>query len=829
MQIRGDRKAFGAPGMEPRWSHGNKDGVGTAYSQDSKVWFTLFRGVVTEVYYPLIDHPQTRDMQFLVTDGQGLFHEERRHLRSHVTRMADHALGYHIVNQDPEGRYSITKDVIAAPHLPCVLQRCRLDVTDTTAPPLSLHLLAAPHLDVGGAGNNAYVMELPGRTLFAAERNGTWLALGASVPFRRASVGYVGTSDGWTDLHAHQTMQFEFDQALDGNVALTGELEVRPGEEFTVALAFGRGLSHAVTTLLQTLGVPFEEHRRKFQEQWDRVSEGLSTLVAATGDHGNLLHASYSILLAHEDKTFPGAIIASLSIPWGHAKGDADRGGYHLVWTRDLVQTALGLLAAGDLETPRRTLLYLAASQQEDGGFPQNFWLDGAAYWKGVQLDEVAFPILLAARLHEHKALGLFDPYPMVLRAARFLVERGPVTGQERWEEASGLSPSTLAVTITALIASGGLARERGDPTTARFLEEHADFLESHLDHWTVTHDGTLLPGVPRHYVRILPADPMAPVPPDGPDDQSLRLANQAPGARDEFPAKEIVDPGFLELVRYGIRHADEPLIVDSLKVVDAILKADTPYGPTWRRYNHDGYGDPGDGTPFVDWGVGHGWPILTGERGHYELARGGDPRPFLRAMEKFAIPTGLLTEQVWDLPDRPALHLFLGRPTEAAMPLAWAHAEYLKLLRSVRDRRVFDRFDAVAQRYAPMHRAALPAREIWQWNHRPTRLPPGRSLRVQAPEPFRLHWSIDDWATTYDTDAIVTATGFCFVDLPAMPPVGSRLLFTMFWTARGQWEGEDHSVTIDAPSGSTVGPGNAPSSPRADRPPAGRAPSGYK
>jgi glucoamylase len=797
MRIRGERVAFGAPGMEPRWSHGNKDGVGTAYSQDSKVWFTLFRGAITEVYYPLIDHPQLRDLQFLISDGQGLFHEERRHLTSHVTRMTEHALGYRIVNEDPGGRYSITKEVIAAPHLPCILQRSRLDVKDPRAPPLSLYVLAAPHLDVGGAGNNAYVIELPGQTVFAAERNGTWLALGASLPFRRSSVGYVGASDGWTDLHAHQHMEYEFDRAPEGNVALTAELDVAPGQEFTVALAFGRGLPHAVATLLQALGVPYEEHRAKFQAQWDRVSEGLSSLGAASGDRGALLHASYSILLAHEDKTFPGAIIASLSIPWGHAKGDSDRGGYHLVWTRDLVQTALGLLASGDTETPRRTLLYLAASQQSDGGFPQNFWLDGMPYWTGVQLDEVAFPILLAARLHEHRSLGLFDPYPMVLSAARFLVLNGPATGQERWEEASGFSPSTLAASIASLVVAGGMARERDDLVTAQFLEEHADFLESHLEAWTVVEGSHLVPGVNRHFLRILPADPLGPRPPAPADGQLLRLANQAPGAPTDFPAREIVDAGFLELVRYGIRRADDPLVIDSVKVVDALLKVETPYGPAWRRYNHDGYGDPGDGSPFLEWGVGHAWPILTGERGHYELARGADPKPYLRAIEKFAIPTGLLTEQVWDLPDRPALHLHLGRPTEAAMPLNWAHAEYLKLLRSARDGRVFDRFEAVAARYDPSHRARRLQRETWQWNYQPSEVPEGRPIRIQAGEPFRLHWSIDEWATVHDTDAISTGVGCSFLDAPELPRAGAALVFTFWWTARGAWEGRDYRVSV--------------------------------
>jgi len=93
-----------------------------------------------------------------------------------------------------------------------------------------------------------------------------------------------------------------------------------------------------------------------------------------------------------------------------------------------MVNSATGLLAGNDVETPRRALVYLAASQQRDGGFPQNFWLDGTPYWRGIQLDEVAFPVILAWRLWKAEALGEFDPYPMVNAAAAYLVRQGPMT-----------------------------------------------------------------------------------------------------------------------------------------------------------------------------------------------------------------------------------------------------------------------------------------------------------------------------------------------------------------------------------------------------------------
>ena len=130
------------------------------------------------------------------------------------------------------------------------------------------------------------------------------------------------------------------------------------------------------------------------------------------------MRASHNVLLAHEDKIYSGAFVASASIPWGQTKGDDDLGGYHLVWTRDMVQTATALLACGRAETARRALVYLACTQQPDGGFAQNFWIDGTPYWSGKQLDEVAFPIILAWRLWKADGLGELEIFPFVERAA---------------------------------------------------------------------------------------------------------------------------------------------------------------------------------------------------------------------------------------------------------------------------------------------------------------------------------------------------------------------------------------------------------------------------
>jgi glucoamylase len=793
---RRQRDAFGWPGIPPRWTQGNKDGVGTAYSGDSRVWFTLWNGCLTEVFYPTVDRAQVRDLQYLVSDGSTFFHEEKRNLRSTTERMGGPALAYRITNEDPDGRYRIVKDIISSPHLPCVLQRTRLEGEAGVLSALHVYVLCAPHLQVGGWGNNARVMEIGGRLVLVADKGGVWLALGATVPFSRGSAGYVGASDGWTDLAGDYQMDWEFDQALDGNVALTGELALGDTTEFTLGLAFGDGLHAAVTTLFQALSVPFAAQAQRFEEQWRRPCERMLPLDPFSGDGGRLYRSSYDLLMAHEDKIFPGALIASMAIPWGEARGDEDMGGYHLVWTRDMVNSATGLLAAGNTDTPLRALIYLAASQQQDGGFPQNFWIDGRPYWGGVQLDEVAFPILLAWRLHEEGALADFDPYPLVLRAAGYLARNGPATEQERWEEASGYSPSTLASNIAALVCAALFARERGDAATAEFLEDYADFLECHLETWTVTTAGTLLPEVPRHFIRILPVDIADPRPAEDLEAAVLGIKNLPPGERLDYPAKEIVDAGFLELVRYGIRAADDPLVVDSLRVIDAVLRVETPAGPCWRRYNHDGYGQREDGGPFEGWGRGRAWPLLTGERAHYELSRGADVTPFIAAMEGFASSSGLLPEQVWDEEDRPSLHLYLGKPTGSAMPLMWAHAEYIKLLRSVRDGRVFDRVEAVTQRYL-VDRASCTRFEIWKPNRQPTRLERGSTLRVQDTRAFRLLYTLDGWKTEATAVSSHTALGIDFVDLVIPPEQDQPVRFTRYWTDEDRWEGRDHTLTV--------------------------------
>lgn len=788
--------AFGHPGIEPHWSPGNKDGVGTANAISTRLWFTLGQGVLNEVYYPTVDSPQIRELQYVISDGTSFADQEKLHLDSQIERLAPHTLGYRITNSDPEGRYQIVKEVITDPKFPCLLQHTKLTGDRDLLSQLRLYVLCSPHLAIGGWDDNAAVIEVAGWKILTAEQNGTWLAIAATVPFTRLSCGYIGESDGWTDLCDNFQMDWEFDCARSGNVALMGEIDPNGCEEFTLGMAFGDRCHDAVTTLLLSLDIPFEDHRSEYIQQWTEICQKRLPLEKVAEDNGSLYCSSYTLLLAHEDKIYPGAMIASLSIPWGEAKSDKEQDPYHLVWPRDMVNSVTALLAAGETSTGLEALVYLAASQCEDGGFAQNFWIDGTTNWKGIQLDQVSFPISLAWRMYRQKALRNFDPYPTIVKAAQYLIDKGPSTQQERWEENSGYSPSTLAANIAALVCAGFLAREHDDESTAQFLEDYADFLEQNLEAWTVTTQGTLLPEIPRHYIRINPVELCDRHPNENPNEKYVKIANRPPGTQCEFPAKEIIDAGFLELVRYGIRSPHDPLIVDSLKVVDAVLKVETPYGDCWHRYNHDGYGQREDGGPFLNWGKGRAWPLLTGERGHYELAAGGDVRPYIQTLEALASETGLLPEQVWDEGDRPELDLYLGRPTGSAMPLAWAHAEYIKLLRSVSDGQVFDLIPEVADRYL---RGGKPNRrlEIWKFNRQITTIKAGCTLRILAMAPFQLRWSDDDWQTVKETDSTCTAVNIDFVDIAIAPEQQAPICFTFFWKDCDRWEESNYQIEV--------------------------------
>jgi glucoamylase len=793
-----DGPAFGGPGLEPRWTSSKKDAVTTAYAASSRIWFTASHGTLNEIYYPTIDRPQTRDMELLFTDEETFFHEEKRDFEYDFHYIDDNALAFRVIANDLGGRYTVTKEFITDPHHPVVLMNVKIEGDEAILSRLKCYALLAPHLDGGGAGNSARSLDIAGQRCVLAWKNNVSLAFGADCGFTRSSCGYVGTSDGYQDLSTHMKMNWHFGQALDGNIAVMGEIDVAKNREFTIAIALGDGNHSALAGMMQTLSTPFADHRDRFIKQWHRALSP-TRLGEVSTDGGKLMRVSHAVILTHEDKTYSGAFIASASIPWGASKSDDDLGGYHLVWTRDMVQSATAMLACGRIETARRALVYLACTQHPDGGFAQNFWIDGTPYWSGIQLDEVAFPIILAWRLWKVNGLGKFDIVSFVTAASAFLVRYAPVTQQERWEENAGYSPSTLAAVISALVCAADICQAHGSPELATFLQDYADWIEANLDDWTTTRRGVLNPDVSYHYMRIRPPATGEPFHNESIPDGMIHIANRSPDEKFDFEARAVIDGGFLELVRYGVRRADDPLMIDSLKVVDSILKIDTPYGPCWRRYNHDGYGQRKDGGPYLGWGQGRAWPILTGERAHYELAAGRDVTSYIDAIEKFSSFGGMLPEQVWDYADLPAEGMYFGRSAGSAQPLVWAHAEYLKLLRSVADGQVFDRISVVADRYAvpAEKRTFVNMLNIFQTARPISCIVAGHTLRIMDQNRFRVVYSTDNWASKNALDATVVGRPGAFVDIPTTSGQTGSIAFTLFWPDENRWLGRNCEISL--------------------------------
>jgi glucoamylase len=476
-------------------------------------------------------------------------------------------------------------------------------------------------------------------------------------------------------------------------------------------------------------------------------------------------------------------MVASLSVPWGdHGE---ERGGYHLVWPRDLVECAGALLALGaDIEAGD-TLRYLIATQNEDGHWHQNQWLGGTPYWQGLQLDESAFPVLLASALQERDQLAGIAVADMVQRALGYVARTGPASDQDRWEENDGINPFTLAVSIAALV------------TGAEFLSSPArdwalalaDFWNEQIETWSTASGGPLAErfGIPGYYVRVAPrrilSDPgaiTAPMPIRNRDNRPL------------VPAREQVGTEFQQLVRFGLRRADDPLIRASVTLADALLKTDTPQGPVWHRYTGDGYGEHQDGGAFDGTGIGRGWPLLIGERGHYELCAGNDPLPYLKTMAAMASPGGMIPEQVWDSAPIPRRWLYPGGPTGSAMPLAWAHAEFIKLVVSRQRSRPFDRPRAVWARYGG--RKPTAQRAFW-WLHAPiATMATGIRLVIALTEPSVVHWGHGGWSDVQDVPTIDTGLGFHAAELDcAKLPPGTQVDFT--WRSANGWHGRDYRV----------------------------------
>lgn len=845
------RPATGGPGTEPRWTSSAKSGVGTALDSRSRIWFTISHGIVDEVYYPRVDQANTRDFGLLVTGADGFFSEEKRDTESTVHLLGAGVPGYRLMNRCRSRRYEIEKTIITDPERSVLLQRVRFRALVGVPADYRMFVLLAPHIGNQGYGNDGWVDSYKGIPMLFARRGDVSLALMSDVGWNASSVGYVGVSDGWRQVRAAGCLTDLYTEARDGNIALTAEVQLgaqrREGDEaavseFVVALAFGGGPAEAAQRARMTLSSQFGRIEASYIRNWVRFHEhthgpatsGQSATMeesrrrasrdlaahAHESTHANrpvkngkaerrrhspielpesvvdLYRMSAAVLAIHEDKSASGAVIASLSIPWGHSKGDHELGGYHLVWPRDLVNSAGALIALGHVVMARRTLRYLLSTQEADGRWAQNLWLDGTPYWNGVQMDEIAFPIFFAELLHRADQLADLDPWSMIRNAAGFLVAHGPVTGQDRWEENGGYSPFSLAVQISALLIAADFAERAKAPELAALFRATADSWNESIERWTYVRDTRLAREceVEGYYVRIAPPDVDDAKPASG---GRIPIKNKPMGEH-EAPYDDIVSVDALALVRFGLRDPHDPRIVNTVKVIDAKLRVLTETGPAWYRYNRDGYGEKADGLPFDVTGVGRPWPLLAGERAHYELAAG---RPdvalqLLGVMRAQASDGGMLPEQVWDGADLPKLELFNGRATGGAMPLVWAHAEYAKLVRSLHDGRVFDMPQQTYARFVRTRRVAELA--VWAPHNRWRTMRAGAGLRVQTRARATVTWAVA--GETAQQEVITSDTTLAQVwiaDIPTATLAPGAVIRFAVRAADGSSDGV-HAITVE-------------------------------
>ena len=769
-----------AAASHPTWAHAGKDMVGTSLGS-SRVWFTLAEGIVTEVYYPRIDIPQIKDLGFIIADDRGFWVELRRLGNYEVSLPGPGVPAVTLVHRHP--RFTFTLQVCPLQRRDVLLLRHRLEGDESLRP----YALLAPRLGGDAQSNLASVDRHGGRTVLCAEQGPFGLALAASGEdgadaWGRCAAGILEASDGWQDFARHGRMTWDYDSAGPGAVCLTGELP----RHATLALGLATGKESAATLAVSGL-------MEDFSAVWDAQCRAWEAWLAQCrfpalpDDLGKMLALSAAVLKVHQDRTYCGATVASLSVPWG--EDSQTRGGYHLVWCRDLVETAGALLALDALEDAREVLRYLIATQQEDGHWLQNQWLGGAAFWQGIQLDETAFPVLLASALQARGALDGIAVKDMVRRALRFIAREGPATAQDRWEEDPGINTFTLAIAIAALVEGSGFL----EGEARQFALLLADFWNAQLERWTYVKDTPLARrlGVGGYFIRTAPADALVH---DGAGSEHIVIKNLAHDP--DLRADEQIATDFLQLVRYGLRSPQDPFILDSLKAADALLKTDTPAGPVWHRYNGDGYGEHDDGAAFDGTGRGRGWPLLGGERGHYALLAGEDPLPYLEAMAAMAGPAGLLPEQVWDSAPIPEHRLEPGKPSGSAMPLVWTHGEFIKLCYSRTLGHPVDRPLATWKRY----RGRRPeiAYAIWGPRYRPRHVRAGDRFIVALRAPARVHWGRNGWRDATDIETQDTGLGAYAAELPvAGLGAGETIQFTFFWLDGGSWEGVDYEVQL--------------------------------
>jgi glucoamylase len=839
--------ATDGPGALSHFDLARKDCVGTARNTTSKVWFTVANGVLSDVYFPTNDNTNVETLQYLVSDGSSFTDLQTRDTTYTVQATDDRALTCRVTTTAKSGRYKIVTDYTTDPSRPTVLIRSKFVALKGRLSDYRLYVRHDPTLngngggltanstergDNGGADDGA-LAQAGGHTLLvgsdivtktnAANRDyaiPVYSALDASRGFDQATNGFAGQpSDGLVQLDAGHALSALHDSAVHGNVVQVGRVPLGHSGRFTLALGYGDTQAKAISASQTSLERGFHGARHDYERGWNAYD---ASLVEPRRPHGvsprhwadilDEYYLSANYVKAAEDKTFPGAVAASLTSPWGQAvtAGDSKNtyfGSYREVFARDLYEAWTAAFLAGDRSTARNMTRFLFERQQQpDGSMPRNSLPNGklAPDSFNTQLDECAYPLIMAL------AVGLTDNAyykAHIAPAANFVASHGPAFGPERWEEQSGFSPSTISAEIAGLVAAAIIADRNGDHASARVWRATADEFQRNLKKWTLTTNGPL--STSPYFIRLSKnGDPNEAV--------VYNVGNGGP----DLDQRSVIDAGFLEYARLGLLKPDDADILASLPVVDATIKRTTASGDGFLRYNGDGYGDGAtDGHPWApsNKGTGHPWPVLSGERGQYEVDRGavGSAIGRLDAMRNMSSGVGLIAEQVWDLPDlapspfgtdptTASIGFRNGKPDGSASALTWSAGQFVRLTLDAAAGSILDRPAYTVDRYIrhAQGQTALtvtaPADNILVGNSVTVTgtTTPGNSVTVAATN------TDTDFTTTLHA-ATVASDGSFSVTIPLAG--GTYVLNTAATSPSGATARVARTVVFDQPPGTQV------------------------
>jgi glucan 1,4-alpha-glucosidase len=731
--------ATDGPGALSHFDLSRKDCLGTARNTTSKVWFTIANGVLSDVYYPTADNTNVETMQYIVTDGSTFTDLQTRDTTYTVKLLSNssQALDCEVTTTAKSGKYSIITDYLTDTNQNTLVMKVQFIPLVGNLSNYKLYVRYDPSINGnggGGSGNGGgdtgtidtstgHNVPIAFDTLTTSNAFNrdyavpVYSALDASTPFTPVSNGFAGQpSDGLVQLDASHSLTAINSQATDGNLVQTAQANISKGGMLTMALGFGTSQADAVSATKASLATLFSQLQKRYEAGWNAYDNGLiappKNFKGVSGNKWLQLVAEYylsaNVVKASEDKSFPGAIVASLSSPWGQAisAGDPNNlffGSYREVFARDVYEAWTGLVLDGDLATAGDVVNFLFNKQQQaDGSMPRNSLLNGktAPDSFGTQLDEASYPIIMA------RQLGMTDStfyLKHIIPAANFVISHGPSFGSERWEEQGGYSPSTISAEIAGLVAAADIANINGDTQSAQIWLGVADDWQRSVEGWTVTTNGSLASHP--YFIRLSKTgDPNAAI--------SYNVGNGGP----TLDQRSVIDAGFLELVRLGLKPADDTAVTESLPVVDATIETNTASGAGWHRYNGDGYGDgASDGHPWAPSGkgTGHVWPLLTEERGEYDVSLGqtSPAVTLLNTMRNFGSGVGLIPEQDWELPDLAAspfgtdptvasIGFQNGHPAGSAAPLTWSAGVYVRLLRDITSNKLLEQPANTYNRY---------------------------------------------------------------------------------------------------------------------------------